>query len=66
MGKHDYFILAPTLHVIGMAFWIGGVAFVMTVLIPSLKQITNADDRLELFEQFEGQFAFQAKIAALV
>jgi len=46
--------------------WIGGVAFVTTVLIPSLKQITNADNRLELFEQLEGKFAFQAKIATLV
>jgi len=66
MENHDYFILARTLHVVGVVLWIGGVAFVTTILIPSLKQITNADDRLELFEQLEGKFAFQAKIATLV
>jgi len=66
MENHDYFILARTLHVIGVVLWIGGVAFVTTVLIPSLKQITNDDNRLALFEQLEGKFAFQAKLATLV
>jgi len=66
MENHDYFILARTLHVIGVVLWIGGVAFVTTVLIPSLKQITNDDNRLALFEQLEGRFAFQAKLATLV
>jgi len=66
MEKFSYFVLARTLHVIGVVIWIGGVAFVTTVLIPSLKKITDTDDRLKLFEQLEGKFSFQAKIATLI
>ena len=66
MGKFSYFVFARTLHVIGIVIWIGGVAFVTTVLIPSLKKITDTQDRLELFEQLEGKFSFQAKIATLI
>lgn len=66
MEKISYFIIARTLHVIGVVIWIGGVAFVTTVLIPSLKKITDTHNRLELFEQLEGKFSFQAKIATLI
>ncbi len=66
MEKFSYFIFARTLHVIGVVIWVGGVAFVTAVLIPSLKKITDTHDRLELFEQLEGKFSFQAKIATLV
>lgn len=43
-----------------------GLAFVTTVLIPSLNKITETEKRLELFEQLEGKFSFQAKIVTLV
>lgn len=66
MEDLDYFVLARTLHVIGVVIWIGGVAFVTTVLIPSLKKITDTRYRLELFEQLEGEFAFQARIITLI
>jgi len=66
MENFSHFVFARTLHVIGVLFWIGGVAFVTTVLIPSLKKITNTDDRLALFEQLEGKFGLQAKIATLL
>ena len=66
MENFDYFILARTLHVAGVVIWIGGVAFVTTVLIPSLKEITDTGNRLELFEQLEGKFAFQARIVTLI
>lgn len=66
MENFDYFILARTLHVIGVVIWIGGVAFVTTVLIPSLKKITDTSNRLDLFEQLEGKFAFQARIVTLM
>ena len=61
-----YFIIARAIHVVGVVLWIGGVAFVTTVLIPSLKQITDAKSRLALFEQLEGKFAFQAKLVTLL
>jgi len=66
MENFSHFVFARALHVIGVLFWIGGVAFVTTVLIPSLKKITNTDNRLELFEQLEGKFGLQAKIATLL
>jgi len=66
MENFSHFIFARALHAIGVLFWIGGVAFVTTVLIPSLKKITNTDDRLALFEQLEGKFGLQAKIATLL
>ena len=49
-----------------MLLWIGGVAFVTTVLIPSLKNINGSTNKLELFEQREGKFSFQAKLVTLV
>jgi uncharacterized membrane protein len=65
MEKFNYFILARTIHILGVVIWIGGVAFVTTVLIPSLKKITDTNNRLKLFEQLEKKFSFQAKIATL-
>lgn len=66
MADFDSFILARALHVVGVVLWIGGVAFVTTVLIPSLKQLADPNDRLELFEMLEGRFALQAKIVTLI
>ena len=65
MKELNIFILARTLHIVSVVFWIGGVAFVTTVLIPSLKKMTNKDDRLNLFEKLEGKFSFQAKVSTL-
>lgn len=66
MENTDYFIFARVLHISGVVFWIGGVAFVTTILIPSLKKIKDAENRLELFEQLEGRFAFQARIVTVI
>jgi uncharacterized membrane protein len=66
MENIDYYILARAIHVIGVVIWIGGVAFVTTVLVPSLKKITDKNNRLELFEQLEGKFAFQARFVTLM
>jgi uncharacterized membrane protein len=66
MDNYNYFVLARAFHVIGVVFWIGGVAFVTTVLIPSLRRIKETNDRLELFEKLEGKFGFQAKITTLL
>jgi uncharacterized membrane protein len=66
MDQSNYFVIARTLHVVGVVLWIGGVAFVTLVLIPSLKKIADPDNRLDLFEQLERQFAFQARIVVLI
>lgn len=66
MENFSYLVLARALHVVGVVLWIGGVAFVTTVLLASLKQTPNTETRLKLFEQLEGKFAFQARITTLI
>ena len=66
MEDFIYFGLARALHVVGVVLWIGGVAFVTTTLIPSLRKMVDTDKRLVLFEQLEGKFAFQARVVTLV
>lgn len=60
------FVFARILHVVGVVLWIGGVAFVTTVLIPSLRQLKEADQRLVWFERLEKRFALQARIITLI
>jgi len=66
MDNFIYFGLARALHVVGVVLWIGGVAFVTTTLIPALRKTADPDERLALFEQLEGRFAFQARIVTLI
>lgn len=66
MDNYNYFIFARAIHVIGVILWIGGVAFVTTVLVPALKEVSDAQQRLTLFEKLEGKFAFQARFATLI
>lgn len=66
MESLDVFIFARVFHVLGVILWIGGVAFVTTVLIPSLKQMIGTKNKLALFEQLEGRFAFQAKVTTVI
>lgn len=66
MDNFDYFILARVIHVIGVILWIGGVAFVTTVLIPSLIKLEDDKLRIELFEKLENRFALQARVVTLL
>jgi uncharacterized membrane protein len=66
MDDFDVFVLARVLHVLGVVLWIGGVAFVTLVLIPALRNIKDGEQRLALFEQLEGRFAFQARIVTVI
>jgi len=66
MGEFELFVLARVLHVLGVVLWIGGVAFVTLVLIPALIKLADKDQRLNLFEQLEGRFAFQARIVTVI
>jgi len=42
MEDYNYFIFARAIHILGVVLWIGGVAFVTTTLIPSLKNIADS------------------------
>lgn len=62
----DDFALARAVHVVAVLFWIGGVGFVTLVLMPSLSMTEAPPDRLRRFQQFEGRFAWQARLWVLL
>ena len=66
MNHLNYYIFAHALHVVAVVIWIGGVAFVTTVLLPSLKKLADSTNKITLFEQLESRFSFQAKITTLL
>lgn len=63
---YGYYVIARILHVLGFVLWIGGVAFVTTVLIPAIRATQTPENRLQLFEILEGRFSFQAKLTTLL
>lgn len=62
----ENFTLARVIHVIAVILWIGGVAMVTTVIIPSIKNLKSKKDWGKTFEEIEGRFANQAKITTLL
>lgn len=66
MSDGNGFVWARALHVLGVVLWIGGVAFVTTVLLPALRRLDNPGQRLALFEQLEGRFALQARLSTVI
>jgi uncharacterized membrane protein len=62
----DPAIPARALHVLGVVLWIGGVAFVTTVLLPSVRRLKTAAERVAFFEAIEGRFAWQARGTTLL
>ena len=60
------FALARVLHVLGVVFWIGGIAMVTTVLIPAMAQMRSSSDRMEFFGRIESRFAPQARVTTLI
>ncbi len=65
MNDFDYFVLARSVHVLAIVFWIGGVAFITTVLLPALTKMVDKEQRMALFEQLEHKFAWHAKLATI-
>ena len=57
--------IARALHVIAVVMWIGGVAFVTMVLLPSIRRRGGADGHA-LFEALESPFARQARVTTLI
>lgn len=60
------FALARALHVLGVVFWIGGVAMVTTILIPATRRLKSGGEQLAFFEAIEGRFAWQARFTTLL
>ena len=57
----DPAIIARALHVLGVVLWIGGVAFVTTVLLPSVRRLKAPKERVEFFGPLGRRFAWQAR-----
>ncbi|MHB8253023.1 MAG: hypothetical protein ACYDEV_04855 [Acidiferrobacter sp.] len=53
------------LHVLSVVLWIGGVAFVTTVLLPALVRLP-ASERFGVFMEIERRFGAQARILVIV
>src|SRR5208283_4632639 len=62
----DEVTIAPALHVLAVVLWIGGVAFVTTVLLPAVRRLRAPEERLELFNAIERRFAWQARVTTLL
>jgi uncharacterized membrane protein len=62
----DHAIVARALHVLGVVLWIGGVAFVTTVLLPAVRRMRSPEERVQFFEAIEGRFAWQARATTLL
>jgi uncharacterized membrane protein len=58
--------LARAIHVVAVVLWIGGVAFVTTVMLPAIITGFQAEQRLAEFERYERRFATQAKVSTLL
>lgn len=66
MELHTQLAIARALHVLGVVLWIGGVAFVTTVLLPAIGRLATPEDRVAHFEEIEGRFAWQARGTTLL
>jgi uncharacterized membrane protein len=61
----DDVAVARAIHVLSVVLWIGGVAFVTTVLLPALRR-RPAEERLDAFDALEQRFSHQARITTLL
>jgi uncharacterized membrane protein len=62
----DDVMVVRALHVAFVVLWIGGVAFVTTVLLPAVRRRKAPGKRMELFDYIERRFANQARISTIV
>jgi len=62
----DDLTIARALHVLGVLMWIGGVAFVTTIVMPFIRRSAQPAERLEAFHRIEGRFASQARFWVLL
>lgn len=61
----DFIAFARVVHVLAIVLWIGGVAMVTTVLIPTVRRLASGEDQVQTFEKLEERFAKQARIWVL-
>jgi uncharacterized membrane protein len=54
-------VIARALHLLGVVFWIGGVAMVTTVALPAIRRGDLGADQLTAFQAIEHRFVWQAR-----
>ena len=59
----DDITIARAVHVLAVIHWIGGVAFVTAVVLPSAVAIAEPARRLAFFEAVESRFSAQVKVS---
>jgi uncharacterized membrane protein len=62
----DDVTIALALHLTAVVLWIGGVAMVTTVLLPTVRRFKQSEDRVAFFEMVERRFARQARATTLL
>lgn len=62
----DDITIARAIHVLAVLLWIGGVAFVTLVVMPSIRASHPPAERLAAFHRLEGRFALQARLWVLL
>ena len=60
------FVLARVIHVLSVVLWIGGVAMVTTVLLPTLIGMKSPSEAMAFFGRFRRRFAAQARYTTLL
>jgi uncharacterized membrane protein len=58
--------VARAIHVLSVVLWIGGVAFVTSVLLPAVRRFKAPADAIMLVHALERRFAWQARLTTLL
>ena len=62
----DDLTIARALHVIAVIAWIGGVYLVTYVVLPGIREMDEAIEKITRFEEIEGRFGLHAKFMTLL
>jgi uncharacterized membrane protein len=66
VASEDFFVIARVFHVIGVVLWIGGIAFLALVVVPTLRAMPDSHKSFKIFAAVEGRFKGQAKIVTVI
>jgi len=58
--------IARAIHILSIVIWMGGVAFVTIVLIPTIRHASFRRDECNLFNLIENRFATIARVLVLL
>jgi uncharacterized membrane protein len=54
--SYQLFVIARVLHVLSLIIWIGGLATVTTVILPTMHRLDSSEQKAWLFDQVERRF----------